>query len=250
MNFTQTLRLRQALAWAVHAFTASGAVVGIFAIDAIYNHNYLLAIWLMWIAIGVDAVDGTLARKFHVKTFAPELDGALLDNIVDYINYVFVPACFILMSDLLPYGLRCIGASVILLSSAYQFCQEDAKTQDHFFKGFPSYWNIAVFYLFFSESNAWLNLLIILFLAAMVFVPIKYVYPSRLDYLSNNLLLRKSMLIATIGWGVANIGLLCVYPANSSILLSLSLSYMMLYVGVSLYRTFVPLNMNNTSPRE
>jgi phosphatidylcholine synthase len=246
MNFSQTLFIRQLLAWSVHAFTASGSIIGIFALDAIYNHHYLLAIWLMWIAIGIDAVDGTLARKFHVKAFAPQLDGALLDNIVDYINYVFVPASFILLSDLLPYGLRSIVAAIILLSSAYQFCQENAKTQDHFFKGFPSYWNITVFYLFFSESNPWLNLFILLFLAGMVFVPIKYVYPSRLDYLTNNLFLRKSMLIATVAWGIANIGLLCVYPASSTLLLALSLSYMILYVSVSLYRTFIPLKANNS----
>lgn len=235
-SFFQKMR-----AWSVHLFTALGAIAALFAVDAVYHQNYILMFWFIAFSIVVDALDGTLARAAHVKTFAPYFDGALLDNMVDYINYVFVPAIFLLQSNMLPEGWRGIGACLILLTSAYQFCQQDAKTPDHFFKGFPSYWNIVIFYLFFFQVTAWLALIIIFVLAVFVFVPIKYVYPSRLDHLTYNPILRKTMLFATICWGIASAGLLALYPDTNHWLLFVSLSYMIFYVAISVYRTFYPL---------
>jgi phosphatidylcholine synthase len=127
------------------------------------------------------------------------------------------------------------------LASAYQFTQPEAKTKDHFFKGFPSYWNIVVFYLFFWQMSPWVNLAIVLILVVLVFVPIKYVYPSRLDYLSRNLWLQWAMLIATLLWGAATAAMLWLYPRTNQFLIMLSMGYVIFYVLISLYRTFVPL---------
>lgn len=227
--------------WLTHAFTAGGAFLGLLALWAVSLEKPTVAFWLMSATIVVDAVDGMFARWIDIKRVVPQIDGALLDNIVDFFNYAMVPAFFLLMIPVVPMSSRFICALAITFSAAYQFTQVDAKTEDHFFKGFPSYWNIAVFYLFFWQMQAWINFLIILFLAAMSFVPIKYVYPSRLDYLTHSKTLRLAMLTATIVWGIATAGLLWVYPASHPILVFLSMGYLILYMVISLYRTWVPL---------
>lgn len=229
------------LGWLIHAFTASGACVGLLSLLAIYQHHLLLALWLMGAAILIDAVDGMFARMVKIKQVIPEIDGALLDNIIDFFNYTLVPCFFLLVTDLLPEYWRVVCVMIITFSSAYQFTQVDAKTSDHFFKGFPSYWNIAVFYLFFWQMSSVTNMLILLSLAILSFVPIKYVYPSRLDYLTSNKYLRMSMVFITILWGAATFGLLWLYPASNHLLVAISVGYCLLYIGISLYRTWVPL---------
>ncbi len=139
------LFVRKSLAMGVHLFTATGAIWGLLALIAVFHHEWRQAILWMILAMLVDGFDGMLARWAKVKTYAAHIDGELLDNILDYLNYVVVPALFLLEADFLPAGWRWIGAFAILLTSAYQFTQVDAKTDesnDYFFKGFPSYWNV------------------------------------------------------------------------------------------------------------
>ncbi|MBX3708694.1 MAG: CDP-alcohol phosphatidyltransferase family protein [Gammaproteobacteria bacterium] len=232
---------QRSVGWLIHAFTASGACVGLLALLAIYQRNLLLALWLMGAAILIDAVDGMFARMVKIKEAVPEVDGALLDNIVDFFTYTLVPCFFLLVTNLLPEYWRVLCVMIITFSSAYQFTQVDAKTMDHFFKGFPSYWNIAVFYLFFWQMTPVTNMIILLSLAILSFVPIKYVYPSRLDYLTDNKYLRLGMIVITILWGAATTGLLWLYPQSNNILVAISIGYCLLYIGISLYRTWVPL---------
>jgi phosphatidylcholine synthase len=203
----------------------------------------------MGAAMIVDSVDGILARRAQTKVAAPRVDGALLDNIIDYVNYVMAPAFFLFVSGLLPPIWSFVGVSTIVLASAYQFTQPEAKTDDHFFKGFPSYWNIIVFYLFFWQTPPWVNLVIVLALVVLVFVPIKYVYPSRLDYLTHNRWLRRAMLIATLLWGVATAALLWIYPQTNFVLVALSILYIILYISISVYRTFRPIEPLPRGPR-
>ena len=234
-------RLRRSLGWSIHIFTASGAGVALFALLAISEQQWLRALWLMGGAILIDAVDGMFARLANIKQAVPRIDGALLDNIVDFVNYTIVPAFFLLMAPLLPPVWPTICALSIIFSSAYQFTQVDAKTQDHFFKGFPSYWNIVVFYLFFWQMHPMINVAILLVLAILSFVPIKYIYPSRVDYLSNSQCMRFAMVMLTILWGMATTGLLWFYPRTNPILVSISMGYLLIYIIVSLYRTWIPL---------
>lgn len=236
-------RRRRVAAWMVHLFTASGALFGLLALDAIYWQQYVKALWMMAGAIFVDAVDGFFARHVGVKEAAPRIDGAMLDNIIDYANYVIIPAFFIIVVGILPDGWNFTGAGLVVLSSAYQFSQLDAKTDDHFFRGFPSYWNIAVIYLFLWQGSPWANLAVIFTLAGLVFVPIKYIYPSRMNYLSSKRWLRRGMLGATVVWGGCLIALLWTYPRTIPLLKGLCVAYIFLYLGVSLYRTFVPLEV-------
>ena len=240
-NNTAVSWQRVCLGWLIHAFTASGAFVGLLALVAIYEQELLSAFWLMGAAILIDAVDGMFARRVKIKLAVPQIDGALLDNIVDFFTYTIVPAFFLLVTNIVPAHFRLICVMAITFSSAYQFTQVDAKTSDHFFKGFPSYWNIVVFYLFFWQMSEWINLTILVSLAILSFVPIKYIYPSRMDYLTRNPVLRFAMLVATVLWGFATAGLLWIYPDTNALLVFVSMGYLILYVGMSLYRTWVPL---------
>jgi phosphatidylcholine synthase len=173
------LRRRKILAYSVHALTASGAVWGFLALLAVIDRNWKALFIFMLIAMVVDGIDGRLARWADTRKYAPRLDGALLDNIVDYLTYVIVPALFFYAAGVLPAGWGLPAACAVLLASAYQFSQVDAKTPDHFFTGFPSYWNFVMFYMLALGLNPWANLIVVAVLVILVFVPIKYVYPSR-----------------------------------------------------------------------
>lgn len=229
-------------AWLVHVVTASGAVFGVLAAYEIFLHHFIAAFWLVVLTIIIDAFDGYFARLVDIKTVIPKTDGALLDNIVDFFNYSLLSALFVLtLPGLLPHGWHIACAVMIVLASCYQFTQADAKTEDHFFKGFPSYWNITVFYLFFWEMNHWVNLAVIIVLTVATFIPIKYVYPSRMDYLTKNTFLRRGMFLLTLLWGITTIGLLWDYPRLNVIYVVISMGYIIIYLLASLYRTFKPM---------
>ena len=171
--------LRLIAAWCVHLFTATGAVCCLLSIDAGVDRNWELAFAWLALAVFIDAVDGFFARLVRVKEVLPGFNGDQLDNVVDYASYVLVPAFLLLRAEILPDAWAWWAAAAILISSAFQFCQESAKTSDHYFKGFPSYWNVAVLYLLAMDLSPTTNLVIIMTLVVLVFVPIKYVYPSR-----------------------------------------------------------------------
>lgn len=232
---------RQLSAWLVHLFTASGAIIGLFTLFMIFHKDFITAFWLMGATIVIDSLDGTLARFINVKQVVPQIDGALLDNIVDYLNYVITPAFFITVSGILPQHWNLIGASVIVLASAYQFTQANAKTKDHFFRGFPSYWNLVVFYLYISHLNPWINLAIIIVLTALIFVPIKYVYLTRLDHVTKNKTLKILLILATIAYAVATVGLLDAYPNSNLLFVLVSWAFAFIYLFISLYRTAIPM---------
>jgi phosphatidylcholine synthase len=166
-------------AWLVHLYTALGVVVGFISILSIEQGDFRSAFFLMALAVALDATDGTLARAARVKEVIPWFDGDALDGIVDYFNYVIVPVLLLFRASLLP-GDDALWLSMLpLLASAYGFSQKNAKTADHFFLGFPSYWNIVVFYLYILKVPLWLNAFVVIVLSTLVFVPLQYVYPSR-----------------------------------------------------------------------
>lgn len=234
-----TDRRRQFLAWLVHLFTASGAVCCLLALEAVHGERWQAAlIWLV-VAVAIDAVDGTLARLVQVKRVLPQFDGTLLDNLVDYLSYVFIPALILHRADLLPPDLSLILAAGICLASAYQFCQDDAKTPDHFFKGFPSYWNIAALYLLALQLSPQINAAIIGTLIALVFVPVKYIYVSRTQpfkFITWPL---------TIIWSIVICLILGQLPDPAPELVWGSLGYLAYYVGMSVYLTLKPQDPNS-----
>jgi len=232
------------VAWAVHAFTASASFVGVLSLVKMYQHQYVQALWLMALTVVIDALDGTLARLVRIKQILPQIDGALLDNIVDYLNYVITPVFFLLIKPgmLNPdYALLLVFA--ITITSSYQFCQSDAKTPDLFFKGFPCYWNFAVFYMFIFDTSMHTNTWILSVLCVLIFVPIKYVYPSRLDYLTKSKILKVLMHCCSLIYGVSTALILWYYPQINPIWLGISLGYVIMYLTLSIYRTYSPMIM-------
>lgn len=251
MTISKPTPLRYLAAWAVHLFTASAACIGIYTLVCIHHHQYTLALWLMAITVFIDAVDGSLARLVKVKAVLPKIDGALLDNIVDYLNYVITPCFFLLVKpDMIPTSYSVVLISIISITSAYQFCQDDAKTPDHFFKGFPCYWNITVFYMYIFNTSAMVNGLLLLLFSILIFVPVKYVYPSRLDYLTDSKTLKILMHFCSTLYGVSSLILLIDYPETNTVCLSISLGYVIMYLTLSFYRTYYPLiKAKMTSPK-
>ena len=169
----------QTKALLVHLLTASGAVFAMLAMLAAVEEKWsMMFLWLV-VAFFVDGIDGPLARKYHVKKNAPLFDGVLLDLIIDYLTYVFVPAYALFKSGLLPGWTGWIVIIVITFASALYFAIATMKTEDNSFLGFPGCFNMAVLVFFAIEPNFWIILAITLILAVAMFLPIKFIHPTR-----------------------------------------------------------------------
>ena len=169
------------LAWCVHFYTALGLVMAAAIAVLLVQGGPEAFKWsfvLMAIATFVDATDGTLARKIKIKEVIPNFDGRKLDDITDFLTYTSLPLLLIWRANILPPGTE--WALVFpLLASAYGFCQCAAKTDDGYFLGFPSLWNIVAFYLYVLQVNPWVSLGVVTTLAFMTFLPTRYLYPSQ-----------------------------------------------------------------------
>jgi len=216
-----------AAAWLVHLYTASGFVLAFLAAQSAIDHDFRSAFVYLSVQVFVDATDGVLARAVRVSERLPWFSGSKLDDLVDYLTYVFVPALIVLRGLLVVDPFTQIVPAAMLLSSGYGFSNASAKTSDHFFTGFPSYWNIVVLYLFLLDLSPDVNAAILLAFAVMVFVPIRYIYPSR----------TKVWPIATnvLGavWAVAMLVVLWQYPQVSQPLVIASLAYPVYYFVLS-----------------
>jgi phosphatidylcholine synthase len=230
------------LAWLVHLYTALGAIVGFFSILAIEQGSFREAFFLMALTVVIDATDGTLARAARVKELIPWFDGNLLDEIVDYLNFVIAPCFFLVHARLLPPQDSLWLAALPLLASAYGFCRTDAKTADNFFLGFPSYWNIVVFYLYVLQAPLWINAFLIIALSILVFAPIKFIYPSRSPRF------RASINILGAVWGVAVLYMIYRLPHGDRTLAFASLFFPAYYTALSLWLEFRRLT-TQSSPR-
>ena len=165
------------LAWGVHFFTASGAVVGALALLAISAGELDNAALLMLFALFIDAVDGSLARAVGVSEVLPDVDGRRLDDIVDFLNFVIVPVVFMTSAGSLPgWG----WVAVPILASAYGFSQASAKTEDDFFLGWPSYWNVVALYCWLLDLSTTTGAFWLVVCSIGIFLPFKYVYPSKM----------------------------------------------------------------------
>ncbi|MDQ3527634.1 MAG: CDP-alcohol phosphatidyltransferase family protein [Actinomycetota bacterium] len=228
-----SVRLRAA-GWALHAYTASGTVLALLVVSAAMDGETVRALWLLLAALVIDGTDGMLARRLRVKETIPTFDGARLDDIVDYITYAFAPMVLLWTGDYLPAGTwGMVLAMVPLLASSYQFCRTDAKTEDRFFLGFPSYWNVVAFYVVVLGLSPGVTATILLACAALVFVPIKYLYPSR----TNTCRVLNLALVAL--WLVLYAVILAGVPDPSPVAVGLSLAYIAYYLAASVVLTLV-----------
>jgi phosphatidylcholine synthase len=212
----------------VHAYTASGAVLAFLAVRELFAGDFRATFVWLFLAVVIDSTDGALARRTRVHERTPQLSGEKLDDLVDYLTYVFVPAVIVWRADLVPLRWELGVVSAMLLSSAYGFARDDAKTADAFFTGFPSYWNVAALYLFVVGLPAALNAAILLTLSGLVFVRVGYVYPSRTPTL------RPLTVTLTVLWGVVVLAIIVSLPAPPRPLIWVSFVFPVYYLLLSL----------------
>jgi phosphatidylcholine synthase len=204
-------RLARFLAWGVHLYTALGLVLAaMIAVLIIRGGDGDFRWAFVWMAVAtiVDATDGTLARLVGVKRVLPQFDGRKLDDITDFLTYTFLPLLLVWRAGLLPEG-REGWLLVPLLASAYGFCQAEAKTDDGYFLGFPSLWNVVAFYLYVLHLPGGLASAVLIALGLLTFVPSRYLYPSQpgaLNVLSTLLGVAWAGLIGWILWRWTAVG--------------------------------------------
>ncbi|GGC13248.1 phosphatidylcholine synthase [Novosphingobium endophyticum] len=209
-------RRRILAAWAVHLLTASGALWALLALNALWHDDWREVLFWLFIALVVDAVDGTLARAMQVSDYAPRVDGASLDLVVDYLNYVLVPAMLIWQSQLLPESVALPLSALILISSLYVFVRRDMKTTDGYFRGFPALWNVVAAYLLLIDLHEWVRACVVTLLALASFAPIFVVHPFRTRDFP---LAARSL---AIGWGLFTFALLLPNLADTARRLTLA----------------------------
>ncbi|MFQ5514799.1 MAG: CDP-diacylglycerol O-phosphatidyltransferase [Myxococcota bacterium] len=212
------------LAWLVHLYTASSVLVGLWAVWASFAGQLQRAAFLMLVALAIDATDGALARAIDVRRRIPSLDGRRLDDICDYFTYVLVPTLFLLEAGLLPQP---AWAALPVLASAYGFSQTDAKTEDHFFRGWPSYWNVLAVYLHLLHASQAVASIGVLICSIAIFVPLRYVYPSRTRTL-------RPLTLVVLGLWLVGLGALVLQPQPRRLWVLLSLLGPAYYLGLSL----------------
>jgi phosphatidylcholine synthase len=226
-------KLKVAAAWAIHSLTGSGAVLAFLAFLAVEQGSFRLA--LTWLAAAqvVDGIDGPLARWVGVRELSPKLDGSMLDVVVDYVTYVFLPAIMIYRAGLLPQDLALVGVAAMLVSSLYTFARTDMKTDDNFFRGFPALWNVVAFYLFLLQPGRAAGAVVVGAFALLTFAPIHFVHPVRVRSF------QPWLGVLTAAWGLSSMALLWPgwSPSWTQALLALSLAGAGGLVAIGLWRT-------------
>ena len=226
-------------AWAVHGFTASGAVLGFLAIISIFNNDQTSSFLWLGLALLVDGLDGTIARKVGVSDKATNIDGSMLDNLVDYLNYVIIPSLMIYWFQMVPNGWEMIVPAGIFAVSLYTFANINMKTEDYYFSGFPALWNIVVLYFYILNTNQYINLMVIIFLSILTFIPIKFVHPLRVKKLRN------ITIFCTIIWSATTLKLVTTFPEinlfNEKIVLTIWIACSFYFAAICGSRSFKDL---------
>ena len=163
----------------VHVLTASGAGLALIALLAAVRGAFDVMFLCLGVALIVDGIDGTLARAIKVTELVPRWSGEILDLVVDFVTYVFVPAYAIAAGGLLPPWLGAAAGIVIVMTGAIYFADRRMKTADNYFRGFPALWNVVAFYLFVLKPAPGLTAGIVALFAVLTFVPFKFLHPFR-----------------------------------------------------------------------
>jgi phosphatidylcholine synthase len=169
-----------AAAFAVHIFTALGAGCALLAQIAAVRADWAGMFTWLGVALIIDGIDGTFARRLRVAELLPRWSGDVLDLVVDILNYVFIPAYALVTSGLLPSSLAITLGVVIVVTGSLYFADREMKSADYYFRGFPAVWNVAAFYLFLLKLSPWLNAVIVLALAVLSFAPFYVIHPMRI----------------------------------------------------------------------
>jgi phosphatidylcholine synthase len=169
----------QARAFSVHLLTASGSFLAFLSLVAASEERWTAMFWWLGLALFVDGIDGPIARKLEVKEILPTWSGELLDNIIDYVTYVLIPAFALYQRGLMGEGLSFLSAAIIVVSSAIYYADTGMKTKENFFKGFPVVWNMVVFTLFVIEPGEWVSFAVVVVAGVFTFLPVYFIHPVR-----------------------------------------------------------------------
>lgn len=218
-------------AWGAHGFTATGVVIAFLATIALFENQPIACLLWLGMALIVDGVDGSLARKVNTHSVLPGFDGVILDLVIDYLTYVFIPAIFIYRYIPLPdyTALGCAG--VILVSSLFCFCNVNMKSKDNYFQGFPAAWNVVALCLYIISPGPWLTLGIIIGLALLTISRMKFLHPFRV---------RRFMplnIIVTFIWLLCSALLVVTREAHNPAIVWLWLATSAYFLGICLWRT-------------
>ena len=188
--------LDYARAFSVHVLTASGAGLALLALLAAVQGAFVVMFLCLGLALIVDGIDGTIARAIKVAEVLPRWSGDILDMVVDFATYVFVPSYAIAAGGLLPPWPGAAAGIVIVMTGAIYFADRRMKTADNYFRGFPTLWNVVAFYLFVLKPAPWLTALLVALLCVLTFVPFKFLHPFRV------VRLRKVSMAAVVLWSL------------------------------------------------
>ena len=214
----------QAKAFSVHLLTASGSFLAFLSLVAASEERWLAMFWWLGLALLVDGIDGPIARRLQVKDVLPTWSGDMLDNIIDYVTYVLIPAFALYQSGFMGEGLSFLAAAIIVVSSAIYYADTGIKTTENFFKGFPVVWNMVVFVLFVVQPGEYVAMGAVVVSAILTFAPIHFLHPVRV------VRLRVLNLSIFLGWcGLALIALLQGLQAHTYIKVGLGVTSIYLY---------------------
>lgn len=238
--------IKKGIAWSVHAFTTFGIVAGFLALVAVLKNDAFTAFVWLGVALFVDGIDGSLARKARVNEYTPNFDGASLDLVIDYFTYVAVPALMIYWFNMVPLNFYFSGSTwslicavIIMAVSCYTFANVGMKSSDYYFVGFPAIWNIVVLYFYLLDSGPIVNFITVIALAILTFIPVKFVHPLRVTHW------RSITIPMTILWAAMTLSLIIAKktPENDGLVervetwvFGLTSLY---FAAISLWRTFV-----------
>ncbi|MDX8447420.1 phosphatidylcholine/phosphatidylserine synthase [Mesorhizobium sp. VK22B] len=169
----------QARAFSVHLLTASGSFLAFLSLVAASEERWTAMFWWLGLALFVDGIDGPIARKLEVKEILPTWSGEMLDNIIDYVTYVLIPAFALYQRGFMGENLSFLSAAIIVVSSAIYYADTGMKTKENFFKGFPVVWNMVVFTLFVIEPGPWVSFAVVVVAGILTFLPINFIHPVR-----------------------------------------------------------------------
>ena len=232
-------------AWSVHFYTSIGLLTGLLALQAIFMGEAQRAIMWLGLAALIDTTDGTLARRFRVSYWVPQFNGQLLDNIIDYLNYTFIPVVFAYYFELVPpAAIPVLG--LVLIVAAYGFCNTSAKTADGYFTGFPNYWNVMFFYLYLFAWPSYINVVIMLIFIGLVFVPIRYISASTRPLRHATLIIMVAFAVAVVMMGIT------IHNVDMRLVIG-SLAAAVYYFAASFYLHFIyepsrDVNQSDTNP--
>ena len=225
------------LGLAIHFFTGFGIIAGFFALISVINYNQAHAFLWLGLAFLIDSVDGTLARKFNVKKNLPNIDGKMLDSIIDFFNYVIIPALMIYWFKLVPDQFLILIPAILIFISIFSYVNLNVMTSDHFYNGFPAIWNIVVLYFFIFSTSENVNLFILSLLIILKFSPLKCIHPLRVKKF------RSFSILFIIIWFITSVLLILIKdlrlnPVYEVFLMFLWVLSNIYFISVSIFKTF------------